>query len=282
MANAQAMRVIDFEAQRPDGAVGPKRSAAFPLRFVGRAWLKPNSDQLIASLERALDDAARPEQITEERVFEYCSSRDIPHPHFEAAVLRAAFDVVDPARVVEHLLEELRSCIPSLISKPYSCIADHRGNEFFVRLGADPFGEPHIVVNQNAPSWAVLPGHTLIAGSLDIDGTVHTGNEELHINAGWQVPSGTTCSDFAAQAASLFSAPMNVIAGWVAGTALRELSESIPRRLDHTIAERREPALLQIEKLLRLSGVSSKPRIHLLYWKRFRSYLIWSATAQRP
>jgi len=279
MANSQAMRVIDFQPTPPVEPTGAQRAAVSPLRFVGRAWLKPNTLQISASLERALTEAARPEQITEERIYEYCRAREIPHHHFEAAVLRAAFDVVDPLEVVAQLLNDFRSCVPSLISKPYACSASAQGHQMILRLGANAFGEPQLVLDRDDPSWSLLPGHTLIAGSLDIEGTVRTGDEELRINAGWQIPAGATCADFAAQASSLFSPRMQVIVGWLAGTALRELSESIPRRLGTSIQERREPALLQIEKLLRMSGITAKPRIHLLYWKRFRDYLIWSATA---
>ena len=276
MANTPAvMRAIDPEPTTPDA--GFNQNLEFPLQLVGRAWLKPDTDQVIESFVQALDDGARPEQITEERVFAYCRSRQIPHPHFEAAVLRAAFDVLDPARVIEHLLGDLHSCIPSLISKPYTCSADRHNGEFLVRLGTSAFSEPQLVVNQNAPSWDVLPGHTPIAGTLDIEGTVRANGQELRINAGWQVRSMTTYGEFAAQAAALFAPPMNVIAGWLASTALRELTESIPARLSRTLRERRDPALLQIEKLLRMSSGANKPRIHLLYWKRFRDYLIWSA-----
>jgi len=55
-------------------------------------------------LRARLEEAARPEAITDERVRAYCADLGIEHHRFEAALLRQAFQVVDPAAVLDRVL----------------------------------------------------------------------------------------------------------------------------------------------------------------------------------
>lgn len=254
------------------------RSDAFPLLFTGCARLAVDREALARRLSVKLHAAASPMALDDERMRAYADDRGLAHHRFEAALLSEALKVVSADKLIERLADDLRTRMPRLLETPLTISAEQRAGTVILRLGSAPLAEPRYVIAGDQPQWSVLPGASTCSGVLSLVGEL-TGRDgaTMRIDAGWQVRPGQSCAALGESASASFRAPVSALIGCVAGDALERFSRAVPREIAAVSSDAREPTFVNVERLLRLGRLTHSTRVYLLYWKRLRDYLIWSA-----
>jgi hypothetical protein len=213
----------------------------------------------------ALRRACDPEQLTVDRLADYCEQTALGSARFERAVLHEALGMVSPGELAGRLAAAMpRQARRDSLGVRVRGTARDLGDHVLARIRSSAI-ERELAIRRGEPPRLAAPSP--VAGHLVVEGTIRSDDRSEPAIAAWQVGPDRPL-DVAADACTPGRA-LTALAGQVAMT---RLADAFAWRLRALLDRRCRPTLLGA-----LRRPPTQIRAYLLYWRRLRDYVVWRA-----